>query len=74
MSKSSVVEKVIEEAGGGAALAAALSTDGRTITPQAISDWKANDRIPGGRVLAVEKVLKGKVTRHQMRPDLYPEN
>lgn len=30
------------------------------------------DRIPAGRVLAIEAATGGMVTRHEMRPDLYP--
>jgi pyruvate,orthophosphate dikinase len=58
------LEKAITEAGGTAALARAIN-----VTPQAISQW---DRVPAERALAVEQATGGKVTRHQLRPDLYP--
>lgn len=40
------------------------------ISHAAISQWK---RIPAARVIEIERGLKGAVTRHEMRPDLYPE-
>jgi len=58
------LEQAITEAGGTAALARAIN-----VTPQAISQW---DRVPAERALAVEQATGGKVTRHQLRPDLYP--
>lgn len=39
------------------------------ITPQAVSQW---DRVPAERVIAIERATGGKVTRHELRPDLYP--
>ena len=36
----------------------------------AISQWK---RVPVDRVLDIEHRSDGKVTRHEMRPDVYPE-
>jgi DNA-binding transcriptional regulator YdaS (Cro superfamily) len=44
------------------ALAAAVG-----IRPQAISQW---DRVPVGRVLAVEAATG--IPRHELRPDIYP--
>lgn len=37
------------------------------VTPQAVSQWK---RVPPSRVLAVERATG--VSRHDLRPDLYP--
>ncbi|MCB2109313.1 MAG: helix-turn-helix domain-containing protein, partial [Rhodobacteraceae bacterium] len=62
--RDSALERAIVEAGGVAALARAIN-----VTPQAVSQW---DRIPAERVIAVETATNGKVTRHQLRPDLYP--
>ena len=58
------LERAITEAGGTAALARTIN-----VTPQAISQW---DRVPAERALAVEQATGGKVTRHELRPDLYP--
>ena len=62
--RDSALEKAIIEAGGVAALARAIN-----VTPQAISQW---DRVPAERALAVETATAGKVSRHELRPDLYP--
>lgn len=40
------------------------------VTRQAIEQWQ---EVPPKRVIAVEKVSQGKVTRHQLRPDIYPD-
>lgn len=53
-------------AGGGVALALALSHSGERISSQAISQWK---RVPAERVLEVER-LTG-VSRYDLRPDVY---
>jgi len=62
--RDQALELAITEAGGTAALARAIN-----VTPQAISQW---DRVPAERALAVEQATGGKVSRHQLRPDLYP--
>lgn len=59
-----IVRKACDEAGGVNALAAALG-----IKRQAFYQWP---RVPPERVLPIEHATNGKVTRHQMRPDLYP--
>lgn len=40
------------------------------VTPQAIAKWRK--RVPGERVLGIEAATNGAVTRHELRPDLYP--
>jgi len=40
-------------------------------TQQEISDWLKKG-VPPGRVISVEKAVNGAVTRHQLRPDIYP--
>jgi DNA-binding transcriptional regulator YdaS (Cro superfamily) len=39
------------------------------VTVQAVSQW---DRVPPLRVLQVEAATEGRVSRHELRPDLYP--
>lgn len=63
--RDSALENAITAAGGTAALARAIN-----VTPQAISQW---ERVPAERVIAVEDASGGKVTRSDLRPDLYPE-
>lgn len=55
--------EAVREAGGGAALGRALG-----LTRQAIYQWA---KVPPEHVLKVES-LTG-VSRHRLRPDLYPE-
>jgi DNA-binding transcriptional regulator YdaS (Cro superfamily) len=64
MNRETIVEEVIELAGGGAALARHLG-----ITRPALAYWR---RIPAKHVLNVERAINKKRTRHQMRPDIYP--
>ena len=40
------------------------------ITPGAVSQWK---RAPAHHTIPLEKATDGKITRHDLRPDLYPE-
>lgn len=63
---NTIVTQVVEAAGGAAALARHLG-----ITSQAISQWS---RIPSDRVIPIERLLGGRLTRHDMRPDLYPQD
>ncbi len=62
--RDNALERAITESGGTAALARTIN-----VTPQAISQW---DRVPAERTIAVEQATGGKVTRHELRPDLYP--
>lgn len=57
------LKRAIEAVGGQKALA-----DKVGVTAQAVSQW---DEVPPLRVLTVERVSG--VSRHDLRPDLYPE-
>lgn len=61
--------KIKQACGSDAELARRLG-----VTPMTINHWKRRGlkRIPADRVLAVEKATGGQVTRHELRPDLYP--
>lgn len=59
---SEALERAIREAGGLTRLAASLN-----ITKQAVAQW---DEVPPLRVLEVERASG--VSRHELRPDLYP--
>lgn len=63
--KKSAVEMAAEKAGGQSALARLLGC-----TPQAVQRMCATGRVPAERVLAIEEVTG--VSRHRLRPDLYP--
>lgn len=38
-----------------------------------ISGWIEAGRVPAERVLQVETATDGTVTRHELRPDIYPQ-
>lgn len=68
--KADALEAAKRALKGNTGLARALSEEAppeRTLTPQAISQWK---QVPAERVLEVERVSG--VSRHLLRPDLYP--
>lgn len=71
MTPEEALKEAIDVCGSEAALARLIGeTPGQgTITGQAINQWKI---APPLRVLAIEKATGGRVTRHQLRPDLYP--
>ena len=53
---------------GAASLARAIG-----VTPQFLSQVLSGARpLPAKRVIAIERATDGKVTRHELRPDLYP--
>jgi DNA-binding transcriptional regulator YdaS (Cro superfamily) len=60
-----VVARAAKLVGGGAALAKILK-----IQRQAIYQWA---RVPADHVIAIERATAGKVTRQELRPDLYPQ-
>lgn len=64
--RDEALRKAIDTVGNTAKLAAALG-----LSSQAISQW---EEVPAHRVLAVERATGGKVTRHELRPDLYPDD
>lgn len=64
--RDEALRKAIDAVGSTAKLAAALG-----LSSQAISQW---EEVPAHRVLAVERATGGKITRHELRPDLYPDD
>ena len=67
------LEKAISSVGGLSKLAEKLE-----VSPQVIVNWRKRGRVPPDRVLAVEAATidaatgQPRVTRHELRPDLYP--
>ena len=61
------IERAVKAAGGSHALAKRLE-----ISRQAIEKWVAKGTIPAERVLEIEQITG--VSRHVLRPDLYPRN
>lgn len=63
---SDALPRAIEVVGGRVALASALG-----VTPQAIFLWLKKGRVPVERALAIETLTGGKVTRRDLRPDIF---
>lgn len=40
------------------------------VTPQAVGNWHMRGRVPAERVLEIERITG--VSRHMLRPDIYP--
>jgi DNA-binding transcriptional regulator YdaS (Cro superfamily) len=62
--RDEALQRAINELGGVKQLAEAIGVSG-----PAISQW---GRVPSERVIAVERATGGKVSRQELRPDLYP--
>lgn len=63
------LQKAIEVAGGQTALGQLIGKDQRTIWA-----WlNRTKKVPAEMVIPIEKALNGSVSRHHLRPDLYPE-
>ncbi|BBB29355.1 transcriptional regulator [Neptunomonas japonica] len=62
------LERVISIIGSQTRLAEKLNT-----TPQAVQQWVAKGQVPALRVISIETAVVGKVSRHELRPDLYPK-
>lgn len=56
--------------GGWAALARALTANGDPISRQGVFSWQSRG-IPAERALQIEKVTRGVVQRHELRPDIF---
>ena len=61
------IQRAVFSVGGQSALARKLG-----VKPQAVQRWCATGTVPSNRVLDVERVTDGQVTRNELRPDLYP--
>lgn len=64
---TNAIERAAQIVGGQSALARKLGC-----TPQAVSKMCSTGRVPAERVIPVEQATEGAVTRHELRPDLYP--
>lgn len=58
--------QAIDIVGGVSAMSRAIG-----VTPSAVSQW---EQAPAERVIAIEAATGKQITRHQLRPDLYPED
>lgn len=60
------LEIAIKASGTQQALAEALG-----LKQPAIANWINRGRVPANRCIDVEKAVQGKVTRYQLRPDIF---
>jgi DNA-binding transcriptional regulator YdaS (Cro superfamily) len=73
ISEREALERAIELAGGQQALANKISTSEQKVTQQSVSWWlNETGKAPAEKVLPIEAAVNGAVTRHQLRPDIYP--
>ncbi|MBC2655532.1 helix-turn-helix domain-containing protein [Pseudomonas sp. MSSRFD41] len=63
--KELAIHRAVKAAGGQSALARILK-----VTPQAVQKMCASGRVPAERAIEIEKATG--VSRHELRPDLYP--
>jgi len=64
MAKDKALKRAIKIIGNENALADLLK-----ISRQAVNKW---DRAPAGKAYAIQKLTDGKVTCHDLRPDVFP--
>lgn len=64
--KNLIVEKAINHFGSQSKLARMVGAKQQNI------HWWLYSRVPAEFVLIIEKATNGLVTRHELRPDLYP--
>ena len=68
--RKTALERAVEAAGGQTALAERI---GNGVKQTNVWNWLNREkRVPAERVLAVEQATDGQVSRHELRPDLYP--
>ena len=60
------LDRAVEILGTQDALAEALG-----IRSPSISEWRSRGRVPTERCLGIERATKGKVTRYELRPDVF---
>lgn len=63
------LQRAVQVAGSQAALAKKLG-----VTPQHVWNWLNRDeKVPAEQAIPIETATEGKVSRHDLRPDLYPD-
>jgi DNA-binding transcriptional regulator YdaS (Cro superfamily) len=60
------ISNAVEIVGGKSALATLCG-----VTPQAVFKWVDKNKAPADRCIQIEKLTKGKVTRYDLRPDVF---
>lgn len=67
LDSESALIKLIEIVGGQSALAKKLK-----IKQPSVAKWKRRGRAPSSRIVELERLSNGAITRHEFRPDIYP--
>ncbi|QBQ56609.1 helix-turn-helix domain-containing protein [Nitrosococcus wardiae] len=62
------IPKSIEIVGSQTALARSCG-----VRYQAVQKWIKKGRVPAERVSAIERATKGRITRYELRPDIFGE-
>jgi len=66
----SPIERVFEILGGPSAIAKRFADEnGKPLRAWAVSKWRR--RVPPGRCVPLEEMTGGRVTRYQLRPDVF---
>lgn len=65
MTETTPLDRAIKIVGSATELANQIG-----VKKQAVTKWRR--RVPAERVLSIELATNGEVTRHELRPDLYP--
>lgn len=63
------LDVAIDEVGGVCQLAKAVG-----VTQPAVSNWKIRGRVPAEHCVRIEEASKGRVTRYDLRPDIFGES
>lgn len=61
------LERAIQQVGGQSALARAIG-----VKQGHVWQWLNKTRVPAEYVLRIESATEGRVSRHELRPDIYP--
>ena len=56
---------------GGVSKLAALLNETRKTTQSVVSNWRMRGSVPADRCVDIEAATGGKVTRHDLRPDVF---
>jgi len=66
MTPEKAIKKAVDLFGGQSSLARACG-----VKPQAVQQWVASGRCPAKRAAEIERLTLGKVTREDLRPDVF---
>lgn len=67
MTEQQALEEAVSALESAAALARAIGVD-----PATVSMWRLRGRVSVKAAIPIEEATRGRVTRQQLRPDVYP--